>query len=319
VRNRYAEEYRKTADLCSHDELGAIVASLYIAHIGHDAPLSFLSDVFRVDVGAAVKRFKSSAHGLHLVRVEDGYLRTVPSIGASRILREIVPTQNKRIIVDTVVKILESLSDQGVDDDYNRRLSAQLMRYSILSTVVEDTNERNRFFDNVSKIDYCRTQVLFWLQWHMAMLDQKRFSDADTYLKRSYTEAQAYENRSGKRYDLFHVDDRKAKFLMVRDRSEKFGATMFYDLRDACQITERLLNRNDLTHHPFDTFSEIVEFFEAVGPKFDEHLREIGLKLIKNLDVIVEKRAKILREGYQIHRAKLAIERFNSFMKAQNS
>jgi hypothetical protein len=177
VRDRYVEEYRKTVELCSPNEMTTIVAALYIGHIGHDAPLSFLSNIFRTDIAAALDRFERGNHGLYIIRIENGRLNTVPSIGASRILREIVPTHNKRLIVDTVVGILKGISDH-YRDDFERYMFSQLMRYSILSTVVEDINEINRFFDNVSKIDYCRTQVLFWLQWHMAMVDQRKFVDA---------------------------------------------------------------------------------------------------------------------------------------------
>jgi hypothetical protein len=305
VRGRYAQEYRKTVELCSSRELAAIVAALYIAHIGHDVPLSFLSNIFQTDMGTVLERFESGSHGLYLLRVEDGRVKTVPSIGASRILREIVPTQNKRLIVDTVVKILTQLSVRGYNDDFERRMFTQLMRYSILSTVVEDVDERNRFFDNVSKIDYCRTQVLFWLQWHMAMVDQKRFVDAETYLRRSYTEAEAFENRTGKRWDRVQIDDRKAKFLMIRDRNE------------TCQITERLLRRNDLTHHPFDTFVEIIEFFEQFSPKFAEPLSSLARDMIEGLGGLAQKRAGSVDEGYPTSRAKRASERFAAFMNGQ--
>jgi hypothetical protein len=292
----------------------AIIAALYIAHIGHDAPVSFLSNIFRTDVAAVLDRFRTGNRGLYLIRVEDGRVKTVPSIGASRILREIVPTQNKRLIVDTVVEILKGLSERDYVGDFERHMFAQLLRYSILATVVEDIDEINRFFDNVSKIDYCRTQILFWLQWHMAMVDQKRFVDAATYLKRSYTEAKAYERRTGRHYDLVQIDDRTAKFLMIRDRSEEFRVKMIHDLREACNITERLLRRDDLTHHPFDTFVEIVEFFDRVGPKFVEPLRRSGRMMIERLGDVVRKRAGILDEGYPMSRAKQALKRFDAFV-----
>jgi SIR2-like domain len=316
VRDRYAEEYRKTIELCSSSEIAAVIAALYIAHIGHDAPLSLLSNIFRTDAAAVLDRFKIGdlAHGLHLIRVEGGYLKTVPSIGASRILREIVPTQNKRLVVDTVVQMLKVLSQRDYGDDFERRMFTQLMRYSILATVVEDVGERNRFFDNVSKIDHCRTQVLFWLQWHMAMVDQKRFADAETYLRRGYTEAAAYERRTGARYDLFQIEDRKAKFLMIRGRSEDFRVNMIHDLRKACEITERLLRRNDLTHHPFDTFVEIVEFFEQVGSKFDEPLRRSSRAMIERVGGVVRNRASLLDEGYPASRANRALDRFGAFI-----
>lgn len=313
VRNRYAEEYRKTIDLCSPNEITAIVAALYIAHIGHDAPLSFLGNIFRTDIAAVVARCSNGGPGLRIVRAEKGRLKTVPSIGASRILREIVPTQNKCMIVDTVVAILRVLSERSYSDDFERHMFTQLMRYSILSTVVDNVGEINRFFDNVSKIDYCRTRVLFWLQWHMAMVDQKRFGDAETYLKRGYTEAELFEKRNGRPYDRVQLDDRNAKFLMIRDRNEQFRTNMIHDLREACQVTERLLRRNDLTHHSFDTLLEIVDFFERVGSQFSTELRNSGRTMITRLGDLARQRASLLDEGYPTARARQALDRFETF------
>lgn len=316
VRDRYVEEYRKTVELCSPEEIEAIVTALYIAHIGHDAPLAFLSNIFRTDVGAALARFDKVNNGLYLVRVEDGRVKTVPSIGASSILREIVPAQNKRLVVDTVVKILRGLSDERwYLDDFERHMFNQLMRYSILSTVVEDIDERNRFFDNVSQIDYCRTQILFWLQWHMAMIDQKRFAEAEKYLKRSYTEAEAYEKRKATRYDRVQIDDRKAKFLMIRDRNEAFRTTMIRDLQEACDITERLLRRPDLTHHPFETFIEIIEFYDRANPQFPDPIRVSSRGMIERIGKLAENRARLLDEGYPASRAKQALDRFAQLIK----
>jgi hypothetical protein len=310
VRDRYAEEYRKTADLCSGQEISAIVAALYVANIGYDPPVSFLSNIFHVDLRSTFDRFKSGSHGLYLARIANGRVKTVPSIGARNILRDIVPIRDRRLVVDTVIGMLRGLSDRRFSDDFERHIFMQLMRYSILTSVVEDDDEINRFFDNISKIDYCRRQILFWLQWHMAMADQGRFELADTYLKRSYTEAEAYEKRTGRSFDRVQLDDRKAKFLMARDRVEPFRETMIYDLKEACQITERILRRNDLTHHPFDTFTSIADFFAKVGPRFNESLRELARKYVGQLGTLMESRVSALEEGYPTSRAAIALERF---------
>ena len=130
-------------------------------------------------------RFSTGNHGLYLAHVEDGRVKHwYQASGQVKFYEKIVPTQNKRLIVDTVVEILKRLVRRRFSaDHFERHIFTQLMRYSILSTVVDDVGERNRFFDNVSKIDHGRTQVLFWLQWHMAMVDQERFLDAETYFE----------------------------------------------------------------------------------------------------------------------------------------
>jgi hypothetical protein len=273
--------------------------------------LSFLSNIFERDMGSVLGRLQGNNLGLRLVRVENGRVKTVPSIGATRILREIIPSQNKRLIVDTVVEMVRGLAEHQFSDDFDRQMFAQLMRYSILVPVVTDVGERNRFFDNISQVDYCRTHVLFWIQWHMAMVDQARFLEADTYLKRSYSEAEAYERRSGRPYDRFQLEDRKAKFLMIRDRHEPLRTDFFYDIREACHITERLMRREDLTHHPFDTLAEIIECFVHGRSRMPEPLNKQCEQMIKRLGLLAKNRARLLDEGYPTNRAGVAIERFD--------
>ena len=316
VRDRYAEEYRKIIDLCSDTEVKMMVAACYISHIGDRMPASFFSNMFNLDISDMLERLDKANYALRLVRVEDGFVETVPSIGARNILREIVPSHDRRLVVDTVVDMLKYLSQENEYlDQFEHRMFTQLMRYSVLRGVLEDTDETNRFFDHVSKIDYCRTRVLFWLQWHMAMVDQCLFEAAERYLQRGYTEAEKFDRKTGKEYDRIQLDDRKAKFLMIRGRREIFRPSMIRDVRDAIQIAHNLIRRQDLTHHPFDTFVEIVEFVSQHGLSFEESLRE---KIYANIDQLSErmrKRVRALDLGYPRGRGWRAIRRFDDFKR----
>jgi hypothetical protein len=147
-------------------------------------------------------------------------------------------------------------------------------------------------------------------------LVQPTQNSKEAYLERSYAEAEVREKRTGEQYNTNHIDDRKAKFLMIRDRTESFRAGMFHDLREACQITERLLRRNDFTHHPFDTFVEIIEFWKRVGLKFDEALRQQGRTMIERLGGVVQGRAGLLDEGYPASRGQRALVEFGAFTRA---
>lgn len=89
---------------------------------------------------------------------------------------------------------------------------------------------------------------------------------------------------------------------------------MYRDLQESCKITERLLRRSDLTHHPFDTFGEIIEFFDPAYSKFPGPLRGAGRVLIEKLGDLVQTRANRLDEGYPTSRAKQVLDRFTKFM-----
>lgn len=304
VRARYAEEYEKITDLCSETEVQMMVAACYISHIGARVTVSFLSNMFRLNISDMLNRLERMNYALRIVRINDGLVETVPSIGARNILREIVPSHNPRLIVDTVVEMLRYLSQENAYvEEFERRMFNQLMRYSVLKSVVDDVDEINRFFDHVSKIEYCRTRVLFWLQWHMAI----------RHLRRSYTEAKKFDRNNSEPYDRVQLDDRKAKFLMIRGRNEDFRMTMSRDIGEAIQITYKLLRRQDLTHHAFDTFVEIIDFLFQKGPLFEATLRKKIYDNVSKLGELMRGRVAALDPGYPQNRGEQAVQKFNEF------
>lgn len=308
VINRYAEEYTKIASLTKRDEMMVLIAALYMTHIGHDPTVSTLSNMLSVDCERVVGRIDAAHPRFKIMRIFRGTLRTVPSLGARAILTDIIPASDPKIVVDTVVKMLRSLGSTTRQGQMNS-VFQQLMRYSVISKVVKDTAERNRFFDNVSKIDSCRSYVLFWVQWHMAMVEQKRWNDAETYLARSYTEADNHDRRklTGPKFDRFQIDDRKSKFLMIRGTETQFRPQMIKDVEQACLIAYRLMARNDMSHHPFDTLSEIVKFLQVHGTRFSPAFQENARKWLGDLTALAEKRKGLLATPYQQDIATAAI------------
>lgn len=207
-----------------------------------------------------------------------------------------------------IVHVLDRLSQVSIRDDFERHMFSQMMRYSILSAVVDDAVLVERFFDNISKIDYCRRQVLFWLQWHMAKIDQLKFVDAEKFLDRGYTEAENFEKRAGRIYDRKQLDDRRAKFLMKRGiATSRHSHELFRDLKEASEIVGKLLRREDVTHHPFETLELISKLFGAHTHDLNDNLRRIAQKTITDLIQLAKKRIGMVAEGYQRSMADKAI------------
>lgn len=304
VRNRYREEYNKTAGLTT-TERTAMIAALYVARIGHAAPLGFLCNALQMDVGAMIDRLDGRQEGLRLLRRNGNYVHTVPSIGARNILEYIVPDQD---IVDSVIVLLHYLADGRRYNDFERHIFAQMMRYSILRSVVSDPLQINRFFDNISKNSYLRTRVLFWLQWHMAKADMGRFVDAEKYLEQGYAEAINEERRTERKYNRKQLHDRKAKFLMLRaQRTARTAGYLHEDMRDACQIVASLLREEELTHHPFETIKDIVETFHAKGEELLDVHREGIRRSIRDLLQRADAQLQNLPLGSEVARATKAV------------
>lgn len=306
VRMKYREEYNKTSHLDDHDRQ-MIIAALLIANIGFDAPISLLSDLFEQDFISVLKRASIQGSALKLVRADAGVVRTVPSVGARDLLESIIEARD---IVNTTIYILERMEEEIKRSDLQQHIFLQLMRYSILSTIVSDKAEINRFFDHISKIRYFREMPLFWLQWHMAVCAEERWPKAEEYLEMGYTAAKGYEKRKGEEYNKKQLDDRKAKFLIARAVSQmRSGPDLFRDMKTAIDIVGRLINGSELTHHPYETLLEISNAFRLRSSTLLEVQSTI---LAQNLGFIFAKaksRLGNIPEGYQRSHADDSIKR----------
>jgi hypothetical protein len=315
VRDRYKEEYNKSNNYSARDQT-AIIAALYITHVGHLAPVNFLSNVLSYDVGGAIDQLNTQDDPLRIVHRVGEVIRTIPAIGATNILDHVI---SDRDIVDTVVCILEYISELDNRDDFEKYVYAQMMRYSILRSVIQSDAEIERFFDNISKNGYFRRQTLFWLQWHMAKTDLNKFADAEKFLDQSYAEAAAYEKRTGNAYNLKQLDDRKAKFLMRRARYiDRDMGGLFRDFKAACEIAGHLFREFDLTHHPYETLKEISSSFNSLKHKFNPQQIVFFEKLIAGLIKLASNKLDGVPEGYQQNTAKNALSSSLEFIPDQH-
>lgn len=147
VRDRYREELHKL-DGTSTASKNLLVAALYAKHIGDPPPVSFLSDIFRTDVGGVITAASRGNNTFHLLRIERDQVETVPAIGASLMLKDFFEDGD---IVNAVTYLLEEMSKSYRSTEYERYIFSQMMRYSRLSTVVSEKAEIQRFFDHISK------------------------------------------------------------------------------------------------------------------------------------------------------------------------
>ena len=311
VKKKYQEEYNKSEGLQKFEKR-AIIAALYIAHAGYDAPIDLLSNALHFDAGRMLDRLSGQNDALKLICRQGEYVRAVPAIGATNILEHMIPDKE---IVDSILSILEHLAQNTYHDDFERHLFGQMMRYSIMRSVVTDENQVNRFFDHVSKIEYFRRQVLFWLQWHMAKSDFKEFYDAEKFLEQGYCEAESLEKRAGTKYNRRQLDDRKAKFLMRRAQHvERQPAELFRDLKEAWEIVGRLLRNEGATRHPFQTLQAIAETFSSQSQRLLDFQRDTAHQAIASIGNIAKTRLDQVPIGYQRTAAARALEVYFSLI-----
>jgi hypothetical protein len=304
VQKKYAEEFQKISHLEPRKRL-MIIAALYISNIGVEPPVSFLSDVFEEDFELTLREIARFSGSLKLMQTVGGNVRSVPGLGTRNLLKFIIP---KNEIVNAVILVLEKISEYDRRSDFAQYIFWQLLRFSIINTVVDSPTEVNRLFDHTSKIDQYRTMPLFWLQWHMAMCAQDRWQEAEKYLQMGYRTADAFERRRGIQFNRRQIDDRKAKFLATRSVAQnRSGVSLFNDLKEALDIASRLFNESELTHHPFETIVDISNALRKGEQTLSSELQNL---LRRQIDLVKNTAARKINDvvdGYQRNKALEAV------------
>ncbi len=309
VTQRYREEFNKLP--LNQTERATIIIALYLAHIGENAPVSFLSNAMEKDCGAIIDTLNARAGNdtFRLVRRTGEVIQTVPSIGAQNILQNLF---NDAEIVDAIVPLLKHLATT-YRNPFEQRMFSQLMRFSILSDVVTDRDEIDRFFEHNKQEPQIRRMPLFWLQWHMAKCAAGELFVAEKLLEQGYGEATDYERRTGKNFDRRQLHDRRAKFLMLRaDKNNRAGVDLFRDFKEAIELTDKILRQNDPQHFPFETVAEILRTRGVVGYRFAYGHEELIDKLLDQLVIYARKRVSSLPSGYQRDKAQSALDNVGS-------
>jgi len=166
------------------------------------------------------------------------------------------------------------------------------------------------FFDNASGIEHVRRQVLFWLQWSIALREKREYVDAEKKLDQAYREAEMYESNRKTNYDRRQLDDVRAKMIVARamDRSHD-SAELYREIRAASDVVWRLIKLEDLTHHPFETLSGLIDLFAAKNHQIIGPLRSEVLRLVSGILDLAGQRVGVVPPGYQSSKAAAALGR----------
>ncbi|SER48086.1 SIR2-like domain-containing protein [Tranquillimonas rosea] len=306
VTDRYREEFNKIS--LSRTERAAIITALYVSHIGENAPVSFLSNAMETDYGSIIDGLNAriGTDTFRIVRRTGDMIQTVPSIGAQNILQNLFSDAE---VVDVISPILKSLA-AIYRTPFEQRMFTQLMRFSILSDLVTNSNEIDRFFEQNKQAPQIRRMPLFWMQWHMAKCAAGEILVAEKLLDQGYREANEFEYRTGITFDRRQLDDRRAKFLMLRgEKTNRAGVDLFRDFKTAIELTAKTLRQDNPQYYPFETLADVVRSFGVLGYRMDEGHIEVIQKWLDELTTYARKRVGVVPLGYQRDKAQSALDK----------
>ena len=154
---------------------------------------------------------------------------------------------------------------------------------------------------------------LFWLQWHMAKCAAGALTDAEKFLEQGYAEANELERRTGRTFDRRQLDDRRAKFLMLRaGKTTRVGGDLFRDFKEAIELTGKILRQNDPQHYPFETLAEVARTYGLVGQHLDDGHKALVDKWLGQLVIYARQRVAVVALGYQRDKAQSALDNVGS-------
>lgn len=138
---------------------------------------------------------------------------------------------------------------------------------------------------------------------------QPELGPAEKLLEQGYREASEFERRTGKAFDRRQLDDRRAKFLMLRgEKSNRAGADLFRDFKEAIELTGKILRQDEPQYYPFETLAEVVHSYGMLGHRMDDGHRGLIGESLNQLAIYARKRVGVVPSGYQSDKAQSALK-----------
>jgi len=295
VRDIYRKEYNKLINL-SEKERYMLITILYLANLGKPASINFLSEIFEIDPYAFLKKQEIAQNDLRLFRVFGNYVETVSAIGAKNILIEIISDKD---IVNTIGYIVKKISENYW---YNEEISL-FTRYSFIKPLIKDNKFIIRFFDDISQHPNVRWHISFWLQWSIALRELGELPKARKRLDQAYKQAGDFEKNKKDNYDYKQLDDTNAKLSIAEIQSLKLEPNEVWNkLTRSMDTIDRLLKRQNMTHHPFQTLDALSKIYildDLINADLIKIFNERKARLIQ----LAKQRLDLVPKGYQSKKA----------------
>lgn len=287
IRNRFNSEldlFRTNGSLAEK----TLVLALYMKHIGQNVQENILSEMLQKDSVEIINSAKGGEEFISYDRKTKEF-NVIPGINAREALKNFF---EPKMVVNAVIEAVLNL--EGVRRDLEfQHVFRQLMRYTQLKHVIVDFEEQNRFFDRLSEISFCNRIVLFWLQWSMAMREQKDFPRATQYLDEAYGRAGALDE-----YNTSHLDDQKAGLILDAIPEASDSAQFLKVFRESSMLLRDMIKTGGKTSHNYKTILSFDGFFKKAGSRLTaEHVKTIHSGM-KGLQGIVQERYEEQQEGF---------------------
>lgn len=248
-----------------------LILALYLRHVGELPQKNVISEMLG---GDCLKPFRATdgqflSNSYLDENTGSSVFKVIASANARVVLKDLISDQKK--IVTTVVQAIRNLEQIRFDGIY-KNAYAQFMRYTNLKGVIKSPDLQNEFFDRLSELPFCRKHFLYWLQWSMAMRDQKKFIKAQQYLDEAYKIGERMHN-----FDPYQVDDQQAGLIMESLKENSNSGECLRSYQEVMQRLIRCTSRDEQTSHPYTTIELLPEFIKKIAPSIHASQKSLYL------------------------------------------
>ena len=281
VKGTFKKEIEKMKAV-SWDVEKALIIALYLRSINSEVEERVLSLLIRGDGIKSLKKISPSPFISYNPWKRE--FDIMPSVNAREALWSLF---DPKTVTSAIIEAVEALEHDRHVLPF-KHVFTQMMRYTQLKQVVDNVDQRNRFFDRLSELKFCRDHILFWLQWSMAMKDQKRWDEAFKYLKVAYKQAGTVQN-----FDTLQLDNQKVKLLLDSIPEKCSFREALQNFREASTLLIKSISGSGgETFHNYRTIMESLEnFFQKANPVLLKEQKILFIPSLVHLKKIVERKS----------------------------
>lgn len=180
------------------------------------------------------------------------------SIVSEFILRKIIDSTT---VVEVILKIFKRLATQS-NDKATRQILRKMMTFTNVQHVLnrKDPDYASNLlylYDTIGKLDFCRKNPHYWLQYAIVMLSQYKYAQANAYFNNAYAYAHEIPD-----FDTYQIDNHHARFILENEREYGTNETCMKAFLQAHNILIDPKHKRDVRHYPYRVAQNYYPFYE---------------------------------------------------------
>ena len=237
--------------------------------IAHISKINLDMDELSTAIGTSklnTPSFKKDPSVREFIDFENGEIKNKSAIVSGFILSQMLDSY---VVVEVMLRIFKQLANQK-SDRASRRILRKMMTFTNVQHILnrKDPNYSSSLiylYENLGKIDFCRHNPHYWLQYAIVMLSQYNYPQANAYFENAYAYAKNIED-----FDTYQIDNHHARFILENEYQYGSNDTCMEAFEQAHAILMDPRHKYEVRHYPFRVAQNYYPFYE----KFYKNMKD---------------------------------------------